>query len=246
MQWIARRLASAKFRGALAPMRRHRSLIRSVALIAAIWVASDLGYYLLLPALGIRPGYNAQPGTIAFYYAAWIAMALPVFWPLYRAWTPLQNKLQAYAFVLVCVAGVALFAAYGLPSLPPIVWTESWDAPELMLANEWYFLPKSFEILFQQLLIAALVLAFAAHHYRMQTIAIICALLFGAAHLLLGLGGLPFGYVVRFVAAATVFGLVFPHLILRVRNGFAYSYALHWLYYIVTIVMAHTVSPYAT
>jgi hypothetical protein len=41
-----------------------------------------------------------------------------------------------------------------------------------------------------------------------------------------------------------VFGLVFPYLILRVPNGFVYSYSLHWLYYLVTIVMAHTLSPY--
>ena len=87
---------------------------------------------------------------------------------------------------------------------------------------------------------------FAAQRLPLRTISSGCALLFGFAHILLGFGGVPFGYVVRFVIAATVFGLAFPYLILRFSNGFAYAYALHWLYYIVTIVMAHTVSPYAT
>jgi hypothetical protein len=199
----------------------------------------------LLPAVGIRPGYNAAPFAIGLYYAAWIAIAAVGFWPLYRTWTPFQNRMHAYAVLLASVAAVAAFAIFGLPKLPSIIWTESWDAPELMLANEWYFLPKSIEILFQQLLIAALVLALAANKFTISTIAIVCALLFGSAHLLLGFGGLPFGYVTRFAAAAAAFGVVFPHLILRVPNGFAYSYALHWFYYIVTIVMAHTVSPYA-
>jgi hypothetical protein len=131
-----------------------------------------------------------------------------------------------------------------MPALPSVVWTEAWDAPELMVATPWYFLPKSIEILFQQLLIVALVFALTAERISVPIIAVCCALLFGAAHVLLGLGGLPFGYVVRFVAAATVFGLVFPYLILRVTNGFVYSYSLHWLYYLVTIVMAHTLSPY--
>lgn len=222
------------------------SPIAAVLAIAAAWITSDLGYYLLLPAVGIQRGYNVAPFAIGFYYAAWIAIASVAFWPMYHNWTPFRNRMRAYIFLLAFVAAVAAFAVLGLPKLPSIVWTESWDAPELMVANEWYFLPKSIEILFQQLLIAALVFALASNNYPISTIAIVCATLFGSAHLLLGFGGLPFGYVVRFAAAAFAFGLVFPHLLLRVPNGFVYSYALHWLYYIVTIVMAHTVSPYAT
>jgi hypothetical protein len=196
--------------------------------------------------VGIRPSYNVAPFAIALYYAVWTAVALAAFWPLYRTWAPFQNRMRAYLFLLASATAVAAFAALGLPKLPSITWTESWDAPELMLANEWYFIPKSIEILFQQLLIAALVLTLAANNYSMSAIAIVCAILFGSAHMLLGFGGLPFGYVVRFAAAAAAFGLIFPQLILRVPDGLAYSYALHWLYYVVTIVMAHTVSPYAT
>jgi hypothetical protein len=221
-------------------------IVVAVLVVAVAWITSDLGYYLLLPAVGIRLGYNVAPFAIALYYAVWIAIAVVVFWPLYRSWTPFQNRIRTYLFLIASVAAVAAFAVFGLPKLPSIVWTESWDAPDLMLANEWYFLPKSIEILFQQLLIAALVLALAANHYTISMNAIVCAILFGSAHLLLGFGGLPFGYVTRFAAAAAAFGLVFPHLILRVPNGFAYSYALHWFYYIVTILMVHTVSPYAT
>jgi hypothetical protein len=222
------------------------SLVVAVLAVAVAWITSDLGYYLLLPAVGIRLGYNVAPFAIGLYYAACISIAVAVFWPLYRSWTPFQNRARTYLFLVASVAAVAAFAVFGLPKFPPIIWTESWDAPDLMLANEWYFLPKSIEILFQQLLIAALVLALAANNYTISMNAIVCAMLFGSAHLLLGFGGLPFGYVTRFAAAAAAFGLVFPLLILRVPNGFAYSYALHWLYYIVTIAMAHTVSPYAT
>ncbi|MBI4225339.1 MAG: hypothetical protein HY617_03325 [Candidatus Sungbacteria bacterium] len=132
-----------------------------------------------------------------------------------------------------------------MPKLPSIVWTESWNPPELMVANSWYFLPKSIEILLQQLLVAALVLAFSARNYSIRAISLWCMLIFGGAHLLLSFGELPFGYVVRFTASAVLFASVFPWLILRVPNGFAYSYMLHWFYYAVTVVMAHTVSPYA-
>jgi hypothetical protein len=114
-----------------------------------------------------------------------------------------------------------------------------------MKVTAWYFIPKAAEILFQQLLVAALVLALANSGYAMQTISFVCAGLSGAMHALLVLGGMPVAYVVRFVAAASVFGFVFPHLLLRLPNGLAASYSLHWLYYLITIVMAHTLSPYA-
>ena len=244
MHWLAQRLLGSMSLGVFERVRRSASLLRTLALVAVLWVASDLGYYLLLPVFGLRLGYSSQPLALALYYALWVGIAIWVFGPLYRTWTPYENRLRTNALLLASFGGVVLFAVYALPALPPIVWTEIWDAPELMIATQWYFAPKSIEILFQQLLIAALVLSFAAERISVRTIAICCALLFGGAHLLLGFGGLPFGYVTRFVAAASAFGLLFPYLILQLRNGFVYSYALHWLYYLVTIVTAHTLSPY--
>jgi hypothetical protein len=129
--------------------------------------------------------------------------------------------------------------------LPPPAWTEPWSPPEVRVATPWYFLPKSIEILFQQLLIVALVLALSAQHYGIRKTSAYCALAFGAAHVLLVFGGVPSGYVVRFVVAATAFGFAFPYLILRVPNGVAYSYIVHWLYYAVTVAMPRIVLPTA-
>lgn len=221
-------------------------LLWTPGLVAAIWIASDVGYFQLLPLFGLRLSYSASPGMIALYYALWIAVTASVFWPIFRGWKPLDSRLLSYAIAAAAGGSLVLFVVYALPLLPPIVWTESWDAPDLMRVTSWYFLPKSVDILFQQLLIAALVLTLSAQGYSLRVVAGACALLFGAAHLLLAFGGMPVGYVTRFTAAAMAFGFVFPYLILRVRNGFAYSYVTHWTYYAVTVVMAHTLSPYAT
>ncbi len=56
---------------------------------------------------------------------------------------------------------------------------------------------------------------------------------------LLAFGGVPIGYVIRFMISATAFGLLFPYLILRVPNGLAYSYIVHWFYYAVSVVLPH-------
>lgn len=216
--------------------------------IAAIWVVSDAGYYLLLPALGVQASYNAASVAATLYYAFWVGIAVITFWPLYKSWTQygkwdtFENRLTSYVVWSLSFAGCILFATYLLPLLPPITWNESWNPPEIRVATPSYFLPKSIEILFQQLLVVALVLALAARQFGIRKISIICALVFGGAHILLAFGGVPLGYVIRFMLSATLFGFAFPYLILRVPNGLAYSYVIHWLYYAASVVMPHIFS----
>ena len=62
-------------------------------------------------------------------------------------------------------------------------------------------------------------------------------------HLLLMFDQVPWSLVIRFVVVASLFGLVFPVLILRVQNGLAYSFAIHWGYYALTVFLARQVGP---
>jgi hypothetical protein len=85
----------------------------------------------------------------------------------------------------------------------------------------------------------ALVLGLSAQRYSLQTISLVCAVAFGATHLLVAFDGVPMGYVIRFMGAGAIFGLVIPYLILRVRNGLAYAYLTHWCYYAATVLTPH-------
>lgn len=221
-------------------------LIRTLIQVAAIWIASDIGYYILLPLLGLQPNYNISPVGITIYYAFWIAITVSIFWDVFREWKPIEYRHSAHQVFLLSLIGLFLFAYFALPNLPSVTWTESWDPPDLLVANSWYFLPKAVEILLQQLLIAVLVLSFWTHKFSLRSISLWCMFLFGGVHLLLAFGGPPITYVVRFTLSAMVFGYLFPYLILRLPNGFLYSYTLHWAYYVVTVIMAHTISPYAS
>jgi hypothetical protein len=223
-------------------------LVSTLIQIAAIWVLADVGYYLMLPAFGVQPSYNTGSVAITLYYIFWIGIAVITFWPIYATWrrygrwATFENRLTSYVVWSFSFAGFVLFAAYVLPLLPPTEWTESWTPPEVRVATPWYFLPKSIDILFQQLLVVAFVLVLAAQKIPLRKISLYCALTFGAAHVLLAFGPTPTGYVIRFMLSATAFGFLFPYLILRVPNGLAYSYILHWLYYAVTVAMPHIVS----
>ena len=192
----------------------------TISLVAAIWVVSDLGYYYLFPALGLKPSYNAHPAWSALYYAAWIPLALLAFRRQYRGWFPLERSARLVIVLPGLAVGFAAYALYAPGLLPAVTWTESWPAPEILVAGPWYFLPKSVDILFQQLLIVALVVAMWRRQHQLGRISISCGLIFGIAHLLLAFAGLPIMYVIRFTIFATLFGFLFPWLILRIWNGF--------------------------
>ena len=222
-------------------------LIGTITQIVAVWTVSDLGYYFLLPLFGLKTSYNDGPVAITLYYVFWLGFAVITFWPLYASW-PLHgrwatfgSRLTSHIVWFISFVSCILFVAYVLPLLPPTNWTEPWKPPEIRLATPWYFLPKSIEILFQQLLIVALVLALAAQNFSLRRISVYCAVIFGAAHVLLAFGGAPLAYVIRFSLSAAAFGFIFPYLILRVPNGLAYSYVVHWAYYAFTVAMAHIV-----
>lgn len=219
--------------------------VATIALIAIITLLADTGYYYYFQLIGLTAGYNNQPILAAAYYAIWSGIAAGIFWPTHKALV--LNFVQPVTAIILIgiIVGLAMFAFYILPILPKIRWTEPWQAPELMSVTPAYFMPKAIEILFQQMLIAALVFSLS-RNFSLRDTSIICAVLFGFAHTLLAFGDFPFGYVIRFIIAASIFGAIFPYLFLKFSNGFAYSYSVHWLYYLVTIVMAHTLSPYST
>ena len=206
--------------------------------IASIWIISDIGYYVFLPVLGFGGGYNTNPIQITIYYSLWLILTIFSFWSIYSKWKVLENRWTTYIIVLFGSVIVALYLIYILPNFSAITWSKSWKpASELLYATPWYFLPKSIDIMLQQLLVTAMVLSFSFQKYNLRTISIWCAVLFGGAHLLLVFGGGGTVYVVTFTISAIIASFIFPYLILRVKNGFIYSYFLHWLFYATAIVL---------
>jgi hypothetical protein len=221
-----------------------RRPLLTVATVCGLWVLSDIGFYFLLPSLGYASSYNENPAAAAVYYFYWVGVSVILLWPVLATW-PDHARWRAFGKPALSVAIWTLLLALAVfyvsrvvPVLPPFDSTYRIAPPDMPQAGAWYFLPKSIEILFQQVLIAALVLTLAHAGTGLRRISLLCGGLFGLTHLLLLLGGGPIGYTVRFTGFAAVFGLVFPVLFLRVPNGFAFSYAAHWLFYAAAIAVA--------
>ncbi|MCW5678817.1 MAG: hypothetical protein KIT65_12825 [Xanthobacteraceae bacterium] len=180
------------------PKHRFRTTLFATLLsIASMWVISDIGYHYLLPTLGQKSNYNDGPIAIRLYYVFWVGFATIVLWLQYVDWSSqakwrmFENRLVSALIWSIAFGASVAFVAHVLPALPHFDWRESWDPPELPVATAWYFLPKSIEILFQQLLIIALVVALSSNKISLGKISIYCAALFGSAHLLLAFGAVP-------------------------------------------------------
>ncbi|MFZ2103480.1 MAG: hypothetical protein WAU86_23245 [Oricola sp.] len=219
----------------------YRGLVATAVIAAAAWGLSSVGYYEIMDRLGLRIGYNDAPVVFAFYYAAWTGLVAALFYRGLRAWYRRFNPPRYKAAPLVPVALVAGFALVVLPRLPVTEWTLPETPPDLLSATPFYFLPKTVEILFQQVLITALILSLRARSASLIRISLVTAALFGGFHLSMVLTIDEAGHVAVYTIAAMLFGAIAPWLYMRARDGFAWAYGLHLGFYALDTVIVHLV-----
>lgn len=212
---------------------------QSVLLIGSLWAGATIGFYLFLPVLGLSLSYNATPVGIALYYLVWIGIALYACEDVWRArarpeW--IYGIIGSAVFGMCAGGFVWFFAGTTAPAIP-----DYGQATDLLLATPWYFLPKSVEILFQQILIAAFVYRLS-DSLSLRQIVLWYAILFGGAHILLLLGGSFPPAVLIMTLSAVASAAFFPYVLLRIRYGFVYAYITHWLFYAVLSLLLRLAS----
>lgn len=209
----------------------NRLLLKTLGHVTVLWVGVMVGYYLVLPRFGYSIGYNSHPILVASYYGWWILIALFAFREIYLTRLPSASDLRADVirsgfFALVASGFLWAFSYLEAPHIPVLE-----PATDLLLASPWYFLPKSVELLLQQLLIAAFVLELDREGFSLRTISVAYAGAFGGAHLLLLLSGSFPPTVLIMTLAAVISATLFPFLMTRVSHGFLYAYMSHWVFY---------------
>ncbi len=231
------------------PWKRRQ--VRVLGWLAGFWLISDLGYYFGLPSLGVGMDYNLNPMPVATFYLFWSGLAAIVFWPLYSRWNAdgpfptLRNRVLAALIWIATFALILVFLHWGLPALPEATWPpDLGEPPDLLIATPAYFFPKTVEIVFQQLLVLALIVSLSLDGLPLRTISIFAALLFGGMHILLAFSGIPPRAVIMFIVAATAFGLILPRLILKTRFGLAAAFVLHWTFYAAVLAQARIFGPH--
>ncbi len=215
-------------------------MVVALAVATTLWSVSSWGYYVYVDLLGLENGYDEVPVLFAAYYLAWTAIALIVFrQPLARGLSRpmIAGHTAAMLPLLLCFG---LFVSVVLPLFPDVsIYRAPANPPDFMFASAWYYLPKSADILFQQVIVAAIVRRADSLGISLWSIAIAIAILFGGFHLTLTFEGFSPFYVARFTVAASLFGLIVPYLYLRTRHGFRWAYGLHWSFYALDAVVTH-------
>lgn len=187
----------------------------------------------------IRRGVNYidHPGITS---ALFLSFSIPVGVIHWRRIEPLAGQFTAAPLLTFALAIALTLAAYVfVPRLlrrpDPLI---ARHPEEFYLRMDFrYLVPKSFEVLFQQLVIAVLATLLAETGLPLPGVVLAFLGIFGVLHLpmLLVIGTGPGLY---YSVASVTLAAAFPVLILRLQSGFLYSYAAHWFFYTIVAVVA--------
>lgn len=215
-------------------------MTRMLLIAAALWMVSSTGYYALVDVLGLESGYDGAPALFTAYYIGWAILAAWLFRAVFVDVLRRDRLTREGLALLPILVAFGLFAVFVLPLLPKVSEVRApLNPPEFMFASAWYYLPKSADILFQQVLVAALIFTGWRAGFGLGVLSLIMATAFGLIHLGLALDGFTWLYVARFTLCATAFGALLPYLYLRVSSGFRWAYGLHWGFYAADSVLTH-------
>jgi len=212
--------------------------------VAILWTVANLGYYSILPALGVELSYNEAPIAIAIYFLLWAIIGVLFFWDLFSRWLKVDSRIWLYGIGSLVFASTVWALLYALSIMPQPDGLVVAPFTDILFATPWYFLPKAVEILVQQVLITALVLSLDFRFDSLTKVVTAYVLTFGGAHVIMfALSGAPTPYAAIMTTGAVLSSLVFPYLILRVKGGFVYSYIIHFMFYLDLALTLHVWPP---
>ena len=135
--------------------------------------------------------------------------------------------------ILVYVVTVALYRVARVSFTRPEQLIER-NPYELFLTLDYrYLFSKSFELLFQQIMIVVLILTIHRMTATMIHVIVIYGVIFSLAHLPIYpfIGTNEKAFRVFYIVASIASAVLFPLLILKIDCGFVYSYAIHLSFY---------------
>ncbi|MDO8742176.1 MAG: hypothetical protein Q7J45_01380 [bacterium] len=212
--------------------------------LIGLWLLANAGYYLILPALGFDLSYNSAPILIALYFLLWAGVALFYYRNIFTRWLTVEHRIWVHIVWSLGFAALIWGLLYEFAQLPILTGIRLAPYTDILFATSWYFLPKSAEVLVQQILITVLVLDLSYRFHSFKKVVLSYMACFGGAHVILFLlNGTPTPYAVLMTTGAVLSSLVFPYFILRVKEGFVYTYTIHLVFYIVLAMLLHAWPP---
>ena len=126
--------------------------------IAGLWILANAGYYSIFPLFGLELSYNSTPIGIALYFMVWAGISIFSFWDVFTVWLKVEHRIWVYLLWSLGFSGLIWGLLYLFSLLPMLTGIQFAPSTDILFASPWYFLPKSAEVLVQQILITVLVL----------------------------------------------------------------------------------------
>jgi len=191
------------------------------------WILGWLGFYVLPKN---KQSYTKNFISVSAYF---ISASVFIVYYYKDILVNIYKALTIFQLILVLIFLSFIFLTYFISNKflkKPIEFIEKYSTAPFLELDYRYIFSKSFEILYQQLLIIALAYLLYDAGLNLTMITLIFAAMFGLSHI----GSLRyhknmFGVIILF--AAMVSSFFFPYLILKFKYGFIYTYIAHWLFY---------------
>ncbi len=214
--------------------------LHQISVASGFWILIVLGYSGL-SLFSDSIDYNSAPFIVAAYYAVWCVVLFAHFGAHIRREIPdLQRNVIPYVWwilgsgllLLGCVAVLARGIAPSGLAFPPYT--------DILFATPLYLIPKAFEILAQQILVAVIVIALSGYFKSLRATTVAFVVLFVGAHLVMfTFTNTTSTYGLFYTLSALAAAPLFPVLILRIHSGFMISYFVHISFYALTAALLH-------
>lgn len=207
-------------------------VIIDVVIWVLLWLVG-FGLFNFLRKRGMT--YTAKPWLVAGYFMVFTGIALIYF---YKKLFSLNFFFSRTAVLVLLLTYLIAFLTYYFSHKylsKPNRLIEKYKDQYFIRMDYRYLVSKSFDIFFQQTLVAVLVILLLLQGLALLEIILIFVFIFGIIHVInIPVAGKLFG--IYYFIASIIGALLFPILILNVDGGLLYSYALHFFFYTISAV----------
>lgn len=195
-------------------------------LLFVLWYIGWAGVFLFTNKLD----YLERPLSVTIYFLSLSLIALYLFSDVIGV---LYEKITFFSLLILFCFLFFNFLTYFLSNKflkRPYKLIEQYPKVLVIKMDYRYLVSKSFDILYQQIIIIILILLLAKSGLGILQITIVFSILFGIGHVpIIKFENDFFGFLTLIASFTASF--LFPILILNFQYGFIYTYILHWLFY---------------
>ncbi len=148
-----------------------------------------------------------------------------------------QSSLVVVVIVIACSLALHAGVVYSISSVVQPLRPFDSHGVSFLLRNNFFTRVKPLDVLNQQLLILLLVKTLERYWMTLQQITILFLFWFGAIHIF-QIFKADILMWLAFTVGALLLSCIFPYMILRVKNWYAYNYAIHLGVYSVAALAA--------